>query len=185
MPTTVPAAAPRGLLRRLLVPSLLDVFFGALLLAAFAHPHGLQIAALRWRHRLAHPHRRIDFEDGTRAGGGSVLLQPPAASRGWPGSGSPTWCSRETWRWRGLAGVAALAGAVLALAATALLARILRRGCGLWIGLARDHGGGERVEHSLPGAAARLFDPVLHAGAVDSGRGPRCAAGRWCGCWCR
>ena len=41
----------------------------------------------------------------------------------------------ETWRWRGLAGVAALAGAMLALAATALLARILRRGCGLWIGL--------------------------------------------------
>ena len=34
-----------------------------------------------------------------------------------------------------LAGVAALSGAVLALAATALLARMLRSGSGLWIGL--------------------------------------------------
>lgn len=40
------------------------------------------------------------------------------------------------WRWRGLAGVAVLAGALLALAATALLANLLRRGCGLWLGLA-------------------------------------------------
>ena len=41
----------------------------------------------------------------------------------------------EIWRWRGVAAVASLAGVTLALAATALLARILRRGCGLWIGL--------------------------------------------------
>ena len=67
----------------------------------------------------------------------------------------------ETWRWRGLAGVAALAGVVLALAATATAGthsaprqRIVGRA-------GRDHGGGERFEHSLPGAAARLFDPAF------------------------
>ena len=42
MSATVPVAAPRGLLSRLLVPSLLDVFFLALLVAAFAHPDGMR-----------------------------------------------------------------------------------------------------------------------------------------------
>src|SRR5260370_42402942 len=41
MSLTVPTAATGNLLRRWLVPSLPDVFFGALLLATFAHPQGL------------------------------------------------------------------------------------------------------------------------------------------------
>jgi len=40
------------------------------------------------------------------------------------------------YRWRGLSAVAVTAGALLALAATVLFSRLLRRGCGLWIALA-------------------------------------------------
>ncbi len=133
MSPTVPNA-PRGLLSKLLVPSLLDVFFLALLLAAFAHPQGL-------RALLA------DGDTGWHIRTGELILETGRAPVADPFSfsrpGQP-WFAWEwladvvlarTWRWRGLAGVAALSGAVLALAATALLARILRRGCGLWTGI--------------------------------------------------
>ncbi|MCX6632785.1 MAG: hypothetical protein NTW28_34730, partial [Candidatus Solibacter sp.] len=134
MSATVPAEAPRGLLSRLLVPSLLDVFFLALLLAAFAHPQGL-------RSLLS------DGDTGWHIRTGELVLNTGRAPVADPFSfsrpGQPwfawEWLAdvvlAQTWRWRGLAGVAALSGALLALAATALLARILRRGCGLWIGL--------------------------------------------------
>ena len=42
MVATAPVPAPHNLFRRLLIPSPLDVFFGVLLLAAFAHPQGLR-----------------------------------------------------------------------------------------------------------------------------------------------
>src|SRR5450759_276225 len=42
MSTIVPREPLRGRLRRLLAPSMLDVFFSALLLAAFTHPQGLR-----------------------------------------------------------------------------------------------------------------------------------------------
>src|ERR1017187_4029431 len=42
MSATLPTEVPRGLLSRLLVPSLLDVFFLALLVTAFAHPDGMR-----------------------------------------------------------------------------------------------------------------------------------------------
>jgi len=42
MSAITPARPPHGLLQKLFAPSLLDVFFTALLLAAFAHPLGLQ-----------------------------------------------------------------------------------------------------------------------------------------------
>jgi hypothetical protein len=135
MSTAVPPEAPRRPLRRLLVPSLLDVFFGALLLAAFAQPQGL-------RPLLS------DGDTGWHIRTGELVLETGRAPVADPFSFSrprQPWFAWEwladvifaaTWRWRGLAGVAALAGTVLALAATALLAQILRRGCGLWIGLA-------------------------------------------------
>jgi hypothetical protein len=135
MSAIVPVEAPRGWFRRLLVPSLLDVFFLALLLAAFAHPQGL-------RSLLS------DGDTGWHIRTGELVLQTGRAPVADPFSFSrphQPWFAWEwladvvfavTWRWRGLAGVGALAGAVLALAATALLARMLRRGCGLWIGLA-------------------------------------------------
>ena len=135
MSATVPTQALRSQLGRLLVPSVLDVFFLALLLAAFAHPQGLRALL-------------SDGDTGWHIRTGELVLETGHAPVADPFSfsrfGQPwfawEWLSdvvlAETWRWRGLAGVAALAGAVLALAATALLARMLRRGCGLWIGLA-------------------------------------------------
>src|ERR1035441_8044883 len=134
MSVTPPASPPRGLLSRLLVPSLLDVFFLALLVAAFAHPDGL-------RSLLS------DGDTGWHLRTGEAILQtgrvPAADPYAFSRAGQP-WFAWEwladvvmaaTWRWRGLAGVAVLSGAVLALAATALVGRMLRRGSGLWIGL--------------------------------------------------
>ena len=134
MPATIPSEAPRGLLSRLLVPSLLDVFFLALLVAAFAHPDGM-------RSLLS------DGDTGWHLRTGETILEtgrvPVRDPFSFSRAGQPwfawEWLAdvvmAETWRWRGLAGVAALSGAVLALAATALLARMLRSGSGLWIGL--------------------------------------------------
>jgi hypothetical protein len=133
MSATPPTEVPRGLLRRLLVPSLLDVFFLALLVTAFAHPDGigslLSDGDTGWHLRTGE----------TILGTGRVPMTDPFSfSR----AGQPwfawDWLAdvgmAAAWRWRGLAGVAALSGAVLALAATALLARMLRSGSGLWIG---------------------------------------------------
>src|ERR1017187_3434022 len=134
MSATLPTEVPRGLLSRLLVPSLLDVFFLALLVTAFAHPDGM-------RSLLS------DGDTGWHLRTGETILGtgrvPMTDSFSFSRAGQP-WFAWEwladvgmaaAWRWRGLAGVAALSGAVLALAATALLARMLRRGSGLWIGL--------------------------------------------------
>jgi hypothetical protein len=134
MSAIVPREAPRGVFRRWLAPSLLDVFFVALLLGAFAHPRGVRSLLL-------------DGDTGWHIRTGELVLETGHAPVADPFSFSrpqQEWFAWEwlsdvvfagIWRWRGLAGVAALAGAVLALAATALLARILRLGCGLWTGL--------------------------------------------------
>jgi len=135
MVATARLSIPNNLLRRLLMPSPLDVFFGILLLAAFAHPQGL-------RSLLS------DGDTGWHIRAGELVLSTGHAPVTDPFSFSRAqqpwfaweWLAdvafAEAWRWRGLAAVAWLAGATLALAATALLAYILRRGCGLWIGLA-------------------------------------------------
>jgi hypothetical protein len=135
MSNSVPAATHGNLLRRWFVPSLPDVFFCALLLATVAHPQGL-------RSLLS------DGDTGWHIRAGELILQtgrvpvtdPFSFSRPQQPWFAWEWLAdvvfAQTWRWRGLAGVAALAGAVLALAATATLGRILGRGCGLWIGLA-------------------------------------------------
>ncbi len=135
MVSTVPAPAPHNLLRRLLLPSPLDVFFGILLLAAFAHPQGLRALL-------------SDGDTGWHIRAGELVLStgrvpvadPFSFSRAQQPWFAWEWLAdvifAEAWRWRGLAAVASLAGMTLALAATALLAYILRRGCGLWLGLA-------------------------------------------------
>jgi hypothetical protein len=135
MQPIAPPEAPRGLLGRLLLPSLLDVFFAALLLGAFVHPAGLQSLL-------------SDGDTGWHIRTGELVLETGRAPVEDPFSFSrprQQWFAWEwladvafaaVWRWRGLAGAAVLAGAVLVLAATALLAHLLRRGYGLWIGLA-------------------------------------------------
>ena len=117
------------------MPSLLDVFFVALVAGGIRPTAGFAGAAIGWRH-------------GWHIRTGELILQTGHVPVSDPFSFSrphQPWFAWEwladvlfaaTWRWRGVAGVAALAGAALALAATALLARLLRRGCGLWIGLA-------------------------------------------------
>uniref|UniRef100_Q01YY8 Glycosyltransferase RgtA/B/C/D-like domain-containing protein n=1 Tax=Solibacter usitatus (strain Ellin6076) TaxID=234267 RepID=Q01YY8_SOLUE len=123
------------MIRRLITPSLLDVFFAALLLTAFAQQEGL-------RSLLA------DGDTGWHIRTGELVLQTGRVPVTDPFSFSrprEPWFAWEwlsdvvfaiVWRWRGLAGVAALAGSVLALAATVLLMGMLRRGCGLWLGVA-------------------------------------------------
>src|ERR1035441_2317378 len=126
--------APHRLLQRLFAPSLLDVFFCALLLGAFAHPQALQSLLsdgdTGWHIRTG---------ELVLASGHAPVADPFSFTRPHEPWFAWEWLAdvvfAETWRWRGLAGVAALAGATLALAATALLARLLRRGSGLWIGL--------------------------------------------------
>ncbi|MEO8594340.1 MAG: hypothetical protein ABI759_13570 [Candidatus Solibacter sp.] len=120
------------MLQRLVTPSLLDVFFCALLLGAFAQPAGV-------RSLLS------DGDTGWHIRTGELVLQtgriPQADPFSFSRPGEP-WFAWEwlsdvvlalVWRWRGLAGVAALFGGLLALAATVLLARLLRQASGLWI----------------------------------------------------
>jgi hypothetical protein len=123
------------MIRRILTPSLLDIFFATLLLTAFAHQQGL-------RSLLA------DGDTGWHIRTGELVLATGHAPVADPFSFSrprKPWFAWEwladvvfalTWRCHGLAGVAALAGSVLALAATLLLTNMLRRGCGLWLGVA-------------------------------------------------
>jgi len=135
MPASLPPEAPRGLFCRLLTPSLLDVFFAALLLGAFAHPGGL-------RSLLSDGDTGWHIRTGelVLAAGRAPLVDPFSFSRPHEAWFAWEWLAdvvfASAWRWRGLGGVATLAGVVLALGATALLARMLRRGAGLWISLA-------------------------------------------------
>jgi hypothetical protein len=123
------------MIRRILTPSLLDIFFAALLVTAFAQQQGL-------RSLLS------DGDTGWHIRTGELVLATGHAPVADPFSFSrprEPWFAWEwladalfaiAWRWRGLAGVAVLAGSVLALAATLLLMGMLRHGCGLWLGVA-------------------------------------------------
>ena len=127
--------APRGRFFRLLVPSLTDVFFAALLVAAFVRPGGLESLL-------------ADGDTGWHIRTGDLVLNtghvpvndPFSFSR----AGQPwvawEWLSdvvlAQVCRWGGLSAVAALAGVVLTLAAMTLLMRLLRAGAGLWTALA-------------------------------------------------
>jgi len=135
MAPTRPSAAPPGFVRRWLTPSLADVFFVALFLAAFARPPGLQSLLL-------------DGDTGWHIRAGELALRtgrvPVADPFSFSRPGQP-WFAWEWgsdalfalgYRWRGLGAVAAMAGLALALAAAVVFARMLRRGAGLWIALA-------------------------------------------------
>ena len=117
---------------RLLTPSLADVFFVALLLAAFLRPGGLQAL-------LADGDTGWHIRTGELilASGSAPSVDPYSFSR--PGQPWFAWewladvLFARAWQWRGIGEVAALAGVALCLAAVALLLWLLRRGAGLWI----------------------------------------------------
>jgi hypothetical protein len=121
-------------LRRWLTPSLVDVFFCALLIATAAHPGG-------WEGLL------VDGDTGWHVRTGEMVLATGKAPAGDPYSfsrpGAP-WFAWEwlsdvlfAWAWRafGLRAVAAIAGVVLCLSAAILLKWLLRRGAGLGVAL--------------------------------------------------
>src|SRR5260370_73003 len=107
MSITVPTAAHGNLLRRWLVPSLPDVFFGALLLATVAHPQGLGSLL-------------SDGDTGWHIRAGELILQtgrvPVADPFSFSRPQQPWFAWRwladlaftPTWRWRGLPGVPSL-----------------------------------------------------------------------------
>jgi hypothetical protein len=121
--------------RRLLVPSLADVFFGVLLLVAVARPGG-------WQALLA------DGDTGWHIRTGELVWRSGQAPTADPFSFTLPGHQWFAWEWlsdmvfaaafarRGIAAVAVLAGVVLCLAAAILFAWLLRRGAGLWVGLA-------------------------------------------------
>jgi hypothetical protein len=111
-----------------------DVFFCALLVAAFARPAGLQSLL-------------ADGDTGWHIRTGELVLATGHVPQTDPFSfsrpGEP-WFAWEwgsdvifaaLWRWKGTAAVAAFCGAVIALAATVVFSRLLRRGSGLAVAL--------------------------------------------------
>ena len=122
-------------IRRWLAPSLVDVFFVAVFLALFAHPAGLEALL-------------ADGDTGWHIRTGEMVLAdgrvPAADPFSFSRAGQPwfawEWLSDVIFalvhRWHGLAAVAALSGAVLALALALLLARLLQLGAGLGPALA-------------------------------------------------
>ncbi len=122
-------------LHRLLVPSFVDLFFVMLLLAAFARPGGIEALL-------------ADGDTGWHIRTGELVLATGSVPVADPFSFSRAGDAWYAWEWLsdtlfalvfgrlGLAGVAALSAVVLALAAAALFAWLLRRECGLWIALA-------------------------------------------------
>src|SRR6266568_2948935 len=130
-----PPAPSKYLARRLVVPTMADVFFCAVLLAAFVRPAGLQALL-------------ADGDTGWHIRTGELVLAtghvPAADPFSFTRAGQPwfawEWLSDVTfallWRWKGIAGVAAFCGVVLALAAAILFARLLDRGAGLAVAIA-------------------------------------------------
>ena len=130
---------------------------------------GFAVTALRWRHRLAYTRRANLCSRERRV----PVADPFSFSRPREPWFAWEWLAdvvfAETWRWRGVSG-GGLAGGCDARPGGYGTAgthppprvRFVDRTRG-------DNGGGERIEHTLPGAAARLFDSVLHTRVV----GPR------------
>jgi hypothetical protein len=130
-----PISAARSAVRRLLAPSVIDVFFCAMLAVLVVRPGGPQAL-------LADGDTGWHIRTGQiiLAGGGVPQADPFSFSR--PGQPWFAWewladaLFAAAFRWRGLAGVVALCSVVLAASCCLLLAWMLRRGAGLWIGLA-------------------------------------------------
>ncbi len=123
------------MVRKLLLPSLLDVFFAVLLCAVLARPATLEALLL-------------DGDTGWHIRTGEIVLATGASPQVDPFSftrPNQPWIAWEwladvlfaaAFGWRGAGEVAAVGGVALAITATVLFAAILRRGCGLWIALA-------------------------------------------------
>jgi len=131
-PSPAPDSARRGW--SLVKPSLADLFFPVLLLAAFARLQS-------WQALLA------DGDTGWHIRTGDFILQtrtvPLHDFFSFSRPGQPwfawEWLSDVVfallYRWRGLEAVAAFSAVVLCLSAVCLLRWLLRRGAGLWIAL--------------------------------------------------
>lgn len=127
-------SAFRRILGRLALPSVVDVFFAAMLLVLL-RPGGPQALL-------------ADGDTGWHIRTGEIILAGGGVPRTDPFSFTRAGQPWFAWEWladaglaavyrvRGLAGVAALAGVVLALTSAVILAWLLRRGAGLWIALA-------------------------------------------------
>ena len=128
------AARFRRRIPRWFIPSFVDLFFLVLVATVFGRPGG-------WQSLLA------DGDTGWHIRTGELVLRsgrvPFADVYSFSRAGEP-WIAWEwlsdvlfalVYGWRGTGGVAAMSGVVLCLAASALFARLLRRGCGLVIGL--------------------------------------------------
>jgi hypothetical protein len=151
-------------LRRWLTPSLVDVFFCALLACIAAGPAG-------WQALLA------DGDTGWHIRTGEIVLasgSPPTAdpfSFSRPGE---RWFAWEwladvlfalVWKWGGVGAVAGMAGVVLCLAAAVLLAWLLRRGVGLWVGLGATLAAASATTvHSL--ARPHIFSILLYTASL-------------------
>jgi hypothetical protein len=120
--------------RRFFVPTMADLFFAALLAAAFARTGG-------WQDMLA------DGDTGWHVRTGELILASGRVPAVDPFSFSRAGAPWIAWEWlsdvafalaarRGLIGAAVLAGVVVCGAATVLFGWLLRRGTGLWIALA-------------------------------------------------
>jgi hypothetical protein len=120
--------------RRFFVPTMADLFFAALLAAAFARTGG-------WQDMLA------DGDTGWHVRTGELILASGRVPAVDPFSFSRAGAPWIAWEWlsdvafalaarRGLIGAAVLAGVAVCGAATVLFGWLLRRGTGLWIALA-------------------------------------------------
>ncbi len=122
-------------MRKLLVPSLVDIFFVVLLWAAFARPGG-------WQTLL------MDGDTGWHIRTGELVLATGHAPLADGFSFTRPGQEWFAWEWlsdvvfaaafarHGLAGVAVLSGVVLSLSVCVIFAWLLRRGIGLWLSLA-------------------------------------------------
>lgn len=150
--------------RRWLTPSLVDVFFCALLIGIAAQPGG-------WQALLA------DGDTGWHIRTGEIVLASGAAPSTDPFSFSrpgERWFAWEwladlifamAWRWGGIAAVAGIAAVVLCLSAAVLLAWLLRRGAGLLPGLGATLAAASATTvHSL--ARPHIFSILFYTAAL-------------------
>jgi hypothetical protein len=150
--------------RRCLTPSLVDVFFCGLLAATCAGPGG-------WTALLA------DGDTGWHIRTGEMILATGAAPAADPYSFTRPGERWFAWEWLadvllawaarvgGLRMVAAMCGVVICLAAALLLAWMLRRGVGLWIGLTVTLAAASAsTVHAL--ARPHVFSILLYTGAL-------------------
>jgi hypothetical protein len=153
-----------GAVRRWLVPSLVDVFFCAMLLTVGVRPGG-------WQSFL------FDGDTGWHIRTGEIILSSGSVPTTDPFSFTrpgERWFAWEwlsdvvfarVWRAGGLRAVAALTAVAVSLAAALVLGRLLRRGAGLGVGLAVTLAAASASSvHSL--ARPHVFSVLFYAAAL-------------------